>query len=349
MSLSDVFCSIWFFTGTWAVPADTPGIAGAAGTEATCKVQAFVMYFAVTTLNFNACLALYYLVSIRFGWREETIRKYVEPFCYIYALGLGLVVGMIPMILDLYNPATFWCSIQPTSEETKYIWLLFYVPAWFTAAFVTVAMASIYIYVRRTESRVQRYDITRQIQSTPDPQASNRTEEDAIDSTLESSTGAQPPSTSLQRLASFSKSTISRLSQRASITTRNSTTSTTSGRRRQRSSKVATQAFFYCLAFYMTLAFATTTRAMQALTGSVPHEILLCFMIFYPLQGFMNFLVYMRPRWLAAWADWRDRRASQGTNNPTSDHPNTAAPSATRSFIRSSLWNLGAIQKGVHL
>ena len=73
MSLCDVFCSIWFFTGTWAVPKDTPGIAGAAGTEASCKVQAFVMYFAVTTLNFNACLALYYLVSIRFGWREEPI------------------------------------------------------------------------------------------------------------------------------------------------------------------------------------------------------------------------------------------------------------------------------------
>eukprot|EP00797_Seminavis_robusta_P004852 Sro1315_g262100.1 n/a (221) ;mRNA; r:29661-30323 len=87
----------------------------------------------------------------------------------------------------------------------------------------------------------------------------------------------------------------------------------------------------------MTLVFATATRAMQAITGSVPHGILLCFMIFYPLQGFMNFLVYMRPRWTTAISQWHSNRQRERT---AADSTTTSGRPSSSSKLRTSLWGL---------
>ena len=62
--------------------------------------------------------------------------------------------------------------------------------------------------------------------------------------------------------------------------------------------KVATQAMFYIGAYYLTALFATLTRTMQAFTPSTPYWAKLCMTIFYPLQGFFNFFIYVRPRYL---------------------------------------------------
>ena len=63
-----------------------------------------------------------------------------------------------------------------------------------------------------------------------------------------------------------------------------------------RSRRVAKQAFWYLLAFYTTWIFPSIVRAMQAADADIGFRLRLLFTIFAPLQGLLNSLVYIRPR-----------------------------------------------------
>jgi hypothetical protein len=63
-----------------------------------------------------------------------------------------------------------------------------------------------------------------------------------------------------------------------------------------RSRRVAKQAFWYLLAFYTTWIFPSIVRAMQAADADVGFGLSLLLTIFAPLQGLLNSLVYICPR-----------------------------------------------------
>ena len=58
------------------------------------------------------------------------------------------------------------------------------------------------------------------------------------------------------------------------------------------------QALFYVSAFYITWTFPTTLRILQTIEVQVPYAVFLCAVIFTPLQGFFNSIIYLRPRFL---------------------------------------------------
>ncbi|CAB9500656.1 expressed unknown protein [Seminavis robusta] len=265
MSLTDVLCSTWMFLGTWAVPRGTPGYHNPVGNHATCQAQAFFIWFSVTTLNFNACIALYYLLSIRFAWKEKRIRESIEPFFYLYAIGVGLGVSLPGLFLGYYGPANYWCSSQPT-DVAKNAYLIWYIPAWVVLFFVTGVMISIYAHVLATEKKAEKYSFKKSILR------------------------IQIESAAIQGTCSASSATI-----RTALRHQESIRRTQD--RTKQSRQVAVQAFFYCIAFYLTLVFPTTVRTMQATKGETPYAILLLHSFFLPAQGFMNCLVYMRQRW----------------------------------------------------
>ena len=65
---------------------------------------------------------------------------------------------------------------------------------------------------------------------------------------------------------------------------------------RSYSKRVATQSFCYLVAFFITWTPLATVRVIQFAGGTVPKW-LLCFGAFFtPFQGFLNSLVYFRPR-----------------------------------------------------
>lgn len=73
--------------------------------------------------------------------------------------------------------------------------------------------------------------------------------------------------------------------------------------RRQSSKKVANQALLYTGSFLITWIFEFLTRLLQAVTGKTFFPLLILFVIFWPLQGFLNFLIYIRPRFLRWWKE----------------------------------------------
>merc|ERR1712146_843019 len=62
---------------------------------------------------------------------------------------------------------------------------------------------------------------------------------------------------------------------------------------RTRSNRVRNQALLYVGCMYMTFLFGTITRAMQFLGKTPPKAIIMLFMVFFPLQGFFNLVVYL--------------------------------------------------------
>lgn len=71
---------------------------------------------------------------------------------------------------------------------------------------------------------------------------------------------------------------------------------TESRRRFEKSRKVTVQALSYVVAFYITWIFGTINRLLQLFTGESYFPLMLLHSIFTPAQGFLNFLVYFRPK-----------------------------------------------------
>lgn len=64
----------------------------------------------------------------------------------------------------------------------------------------------------------------------------------------------------------------------------------------ERAKKVARQASCYVGAFYLTWIWSTITCILQSVSGKTYFSIVLLTAIFLPFQGFLNFLVYIGPR-----------------------------------------------------
>lgn len=102
--------------------------------------------------------------------------------------------------------------------------------------------------------------------------------------------------------------------------------------RMERSRKVAIQSALFVGALYLTWSFTTVTRIYQVTTGNNSTTLLVLMAIFFPLQGFFNFLVYCRPRYLRC----KSRNPTFSTRKllwlalHPEDHPKSRGQAATR-------------------
>merc|ERR1712032_734391 len=85
-------------------------------------------------------------------------------------------------------------------------------------------------------------------------------------------------------------------------TTGDSATGVRRSKNKKASSKIASQAMFYVISFYLTFLFASWTRISQMVKGYVEFPVIFLFAIFFPLQGLFNAMVYFRPRFLSYMA-----------------------------------------------
>ena len=142
MSCIDFFTSLWFFVGTWAVPAGTAGVWAAAGTEGSCTAQGFFISLNIASPLYNISLAVYYLLVVRGVWDEDQIKKRASSWLLLPPLLFGLAVAFAGLGLDLYAPANLWCWID--ASYSQYRWGFFYGPLWFSIFAATYVMAFVY-------------------------------------------------------------------------------------------------------------------------------------------------------------------------------------------------------------
>jgi len=116
LSIFDCIISFfaWFLT-TWPQPKDTIHsnfLWGNVGNDATCEAQGFMTQIGGhTTANFTAMLTIYYLLTVKYSWKEKDFRK-IEPFLYFVVIGSGIASATTLLVKGLFNPGLQFCYIN---------------------------------------------------------------------------------------------------------------------------------------------------------------------------------------------------------------------------------------------
>ena len=174
MSIIDILASSGWFLSTWAAPVGSNAVYAVGNTQ-SCTYQGFLLQVAIGAPMYNATLALYYLLTINYGWNEQNLRR-IEPWLHGVILTFAFGTGILMIPLGIYNhiEAVCWTMGLPQGcensnytpsdvpcERGNYAWIygfaLFYAPLWVCIILTTVAMIMIYYKFRQTEKRNLRY------------------------------------------------------------------------------------------------------------------------------------------------------------------------------------------------
>ena len=265
MSACDLSASVaWFFT-TWPIPRGTPGVYGAMGNQHTCSAQAFFAQFSLSTVMYNASLAIYYVLVIIKGWPDDDVDR-IEPFLHGNAIAWGLGTGLASLGLNLFNQVGWDCWIasaplgcqeswnSPDGTTTCergdngsiYQWAFYYAPLWFVIVFVACLMYWVYHDVSTHERQMQSANQRRSAVWHRQQQTSEA-----------------PPSNRISN-----------------------------------EKKIAGQAAAYVGGFFITWLFPTIFQIFIVTMGNPPWILLFLTAFFVPIQGVFILVVYIRPAYL---------------------------------------------------
>ena len=163
MSISDFFGSLMCFLSTWPIPRGEACLA--AGTTMTCTAQGFFnQTAALTTPTYNISLAIYYILVIVKGWKENRVSK-IEKYLHALPILAGLGTGFAGLALKLYNGAGWICWIAPAPNNPErhnpnygiFRLAFLYADAWAIIIFLAICMCVIYFHVLKQEQKLDKY------------------------------------------------------------------------------------------------------------------------------------------------------------------------------------------------
>lgn len=291
VSLCDCISSIWIGLSTWPIPAeDQIDVTWAIGNRTICTIQGFFAQATISSPLYNATMSVYFLLVIRYGWRDSSTRK-VEPWLHAFPLVFGLGTAVTALVLNRYGNTVFWCWITGEIYQGAF----FYFPLWIAIFVVTVSCILVYLAVRRAEAASKLYRFP-QIGDTEDQNETKHEGSNAVSTNVEASSNQR-------------RGTI--------LPTRDSLASVIGQTKRTR--QVASQCFWFSGAFYFTwlsisvrVSIASTrmlltfhVQVTQIVLSSQDFQkkpissffpLLLLAATTAPLQGVANAIVYLQPR-----------------------------------------------------
>merc|ERR1712176_444047 len=119
---------------TWTVPRDS-GAVFAIGTERTCNIQAFFIFMCVSSVLYNASLSFYFLLVIRFGWKDRSINR-IEPLLHGLPLLWGIGTGLTSYFMNAFSYSDLWCWIGEDFEDLRVAFMA--VPLVFTMVVIVI-------------------------------------------------------------------------------------------------------------------------------------------------------------------------------------------------------------------
>ena len=276
------------------------------GNVTSCSVQGFIAYIGSILGIFSICiLCIYYLCALKYKYEDRTIRTYVEPVLFISSIVLAFFPGIVLWRSQHINPQPYepYCTIgsypfgcrnkHPEEEcirgdESKIgqvgailnRFYLFFVIL-FGVLTVSISMAMIVSTVRTAEKAMAKAKAARRSQKgTADANGRDQSSLSSMsplavmEPDSESQTVSRIRNTSGEESEGLPRSILNSLKR---------------ARRRYRLTKTVTiQALMYVTAFVLTWIFTILAFAMRK---SVAVAVLK--MIFQPLQGFFNALIFV--------------------------------------------------------
>jgi hypothetical protein len=278
LCLSDVINSLWFVFFSLPIPRGTPGVWGAMGNYASCNAQGFFLQFGIIGSFYNGALSLYFYKSLCLNMKDEQIAKKYEKWIHIGCLVWPLGTAIAAWQQDLYSFSGIGCWIAPEplrchrrddvdcirgEDAYIYAWVYTGIPLILLCMCIVYSMVMIYMKVKEISRRAEIWS----------KQWSDRNINDAS-------------------LPNQSQ-TLEAASQRGSISSNDNP-----GRSRyaERTKEVAWQAFLYVIAYVVTHMWAFVVVNIEMGGGTAPSYLIIIENFFWPLQGFANVFVFLRPR-----------------------------------------------------
>ena len=316
ISVCDLFFSLGFILATVPLPPNNEfgednGIKGANGSDATCKLQGFMIQFGLTGVFYQISLSTYYLLVIYFGWSE---RRVVKVARYLH---LPLVVGLLLALagLPLYENCFWVCYIppKPLADSAKNIIIFSHLPIGLAVGVTSVNMVAVYAKVRRQFAASRQWRMSHRIRVGGEGDAL------AVDSAQSAPKGIFQRRWECIRASWEQRSSLNGSGQPQPPNTRISM-----------EQELFWQCLFYLGAFYISFTFLLLSQ-LEKQRFNKPLWVFI--MIFAPLQGFWNFSTYFRPkvaRYYQAWRLQRWQRANEKRCESTSTTGNrTSCVTAT--------------------
>lgn len=169
MSIIDLMASSsWLTTNLWIPKSYDEMFPATLGNHISCNIQGFILQANTTSILYNGCLSVYYLVVIRFSWKDRQLKK-LEKIFHVICFSFGFISASVLAALNLYGPANWNCWIAastdsntiPSQERQVLVHRLqlglFYIPLWCAIILSAICMFIIYLHVRKTEMTSARY------------------------------------------------------------------------------------------------------------------------------------------------------------------------------------------------
>ena len=286
MSSLDIFQSIFAALSTIPVPKDASPAWANYGNNTSCKLQAFGIVATSGVMFYNCALSLYFFLSIKFGMRDCTLKKVIEPSMHILCLGWPICWAITGLLLNVYNFSGNKCWIAPNpidcikKEQVECIegefaysfrWYCSGAPLIITFLVIFVSQFLIYRTIREQDKKMQKYGRNSIL--------SRIAKEDSEAKELISKT--QHKTIKLKRIGNRNTALLQRSINRSLA---------------QRSMKVAKRGSAYVATAFMTYIWSLIYRVHeQHMESEPPLFLIFIAQFFFPLQGFFNYFIYTQP------------------------------------------------------
>ena len=275
MSVADIILSSALSFSSIPAPIGTPNTWKALGTQSTCNAQGIFFGFgAVAAPCYFLSLQIYYLFMIKYQTRIENIRK-VEPYLHVAPILLGLTCAFVPFGTDSINPGSRgYCWIDdfplhctPNQNIECIRGKTAYIQRFFLNAFPSlviwilngIIMWMIYASVREQDRRNATHDFQSSVRQSPHNDRMHQP--------------SDPP-------------------RRRSVTIRSPEEILNT--QYQKSRRARKRVLQYFMAYSLTFSVPLIDWILHNVK-STDNMLQICYLIFYPLGGFYNLVVFIIP------------------------------------------------------
>jgi hypothetical protein len=100
--ITDFVSSVGWFMAPWAPPQESSLRVLPIGNVASCSIQAYFIQVGIGFMVYNACLSIYYVLTIRYNVTEKIMSRR-EIYMHAISLLWGFGIAIIPIPLEIYN------------------------------------------------------------------------------------------------------------------------------------------------------------------------------------------------------------------------------------------------------
>jgi len=262
---------------------------GAWGNEASCSAQGFLLTVGLAVGFYDTMLCLYYLAIVKYNVNEKAL-LYYEKYMHGIAIGTPLILGIIGLALDIYHPrvrSPYFCWVSYGCEFVK--------------------------------------DNEEEGECIPRPEAYVQSFEFLI-STLFAICWiiiAYSMTSLYLSVRHYNQVTTSRKTEkkRRTISANTADNITTANTQSYNSQETVTQATLYVAAFSCSYIFSLVSYTIAG--DRISFALMFLDALFYPLQGFWNFITFIRPRYILLRKLYPEKRFVWIIKIILFDNPNT--------------------------